>query len=87
MVKIIRISIRQGESGLLFAESPDLKGLLVAGHSRAELDEEIPECIKAMLAALDMDVEVLPVESKDADRPWAAVPVPLASNCLEGRTR
>ena len=33
------------------------------------------------------DVEVLPVESKDADRPWAAVPVPLASNCLEGRTR
>ncbi len=86
-VKIIRVSIQPGESGLLFARSPDLKGLLVSGRSRAELDEEIPECIKAMFAARNTPVDVYAVESAEEDRPWAAVPAHLTSSDVEGRTR
>ena len=43
-----QINIEKGESGLLFATSPDLKGLLVAANSRKELLDEIPEVIKLL---------------------------------------
>jgi predicted RNase H-like HicB family nuclease len=72
--KIVRVTIERGREGLLYAESPDLKGLMVARQTIEELRRQIPIAIQAMFAADDVSVAVSEVESDD-DCSWVAVPI------------
>jgi hypothetical protein len=74
-VRIINIMVRQGPSGMLFATSDDLKGLMVGARTREDLMIEIPACIKLLMAEQGLAVDVYPVDGSDADvPPWAAIP-------------
>ena len=44
MARLIRITLKEGKEGLLYATSPELKGLLVAGKSVADLEAEDSDC-------------------------------------------
>ena len=65
----------EGKAGLFYATSPDLKGLLVASATLDGLEREIPETIKALFAAREIDVAVTKAQGDDATAPWVAVPV------------
>lgn len=71
--KIVRVTVEKGREGLFYAESPDLKGLLVARSSIEELRRQIPVAIQEMFAADDVSVIVSEVEGDD-DCSWVAVP-------------
>ena len=76
--KVINVIIREDESGLLFASSPDLKGFRVTGRSFQELESEIPAVIKMLLRAQGISVSVIEAEvSSDnkKERPWVALPI------------
>ena len=82
--KIVRIKIEQGDAGLLFATSPEIKGLLVAEETAEALAREIPKAIRDMYAVCGVEVVVSPVEDdEDGDlQPWVAVPAELARAAL-----
>lgn len=74
--KIIRVSFRPGEHGLLVATSADLKGLYVVGQSHATLHDEVPLAIEALFAAKGVKVVVHEAEDEADDiLPWVAVPL------------
>jgi hypothetical protein len=73
--KIVRIRVEEGKAGLFYATSPDLKGLLVASATLDGLEKEIPETIKALFAADEIEVVVVKVQGDDASAPWVAIPV------------
>lgn len=52
------IKVEAYKTGLSFATSPDVKGLLVAKSTMAELDARIPEAIKELYAVCGVEVEV-----------------------------
>jgi predicted RNase H-like HicB family nuclease len=72
--KIVRITVERGSEGLFYAESRDLKGLFVAGHTLDELHREIPIVIRRMYEACDVSVVVSGIEGED-DNSWVAVPL------------
>jgi hypothetical protein len=87
-VEIIRVRVQEGESGLLYATSPDLLGFLAAASDREALFKEIPAVIKAMFKIRGVDVEVLPVRRRPSDAvaepwPWAAIPAHVADVALQ----
>jgi predicted RNase H-like HicB family nuclease len=71
--KIVRVTIEQGREGLFYAESPDLKGLLVARSSIDELRRQIPLAIREMFEVCDTPVVVSELEGPNEDS-WVAVP-------------
>jgi hypothetical protein len=71
--KIVRVTVDRGREGLYYAESPDLKGLLVAEPTLAGLRKEIPLVIQRMYAACDVQVIVSEIEGED-ENSWVAVP-------------
>ena len=76
MARLVRVRVTEGEHGLLFAESPDLKGLLVAKHTIDELWEEVPQAIKNLYKASGVNVSVV-MRAQDGDPdyyPWVALP-------------
>jgi predicted RNase H-like HicB family nuclease len=76
--KVINVVIREDESGLLFASSPDLAGFRVAGRSLQELEKEIPAVIQMMMKAQGVSVSVIEAEANirnNQERPWIALPV------------
>lgn len=75
-VEIIRIRIEEDKSGILFATSPDMEGLLVAEHDLESLKKEIPNTIKLMFMARGVDVCVLPAHKPSYEEtiPWVAIP-------------
>ena len=77
--QIIRIKIEEGRTGLFFATSPDLQGLLVAERTIDELDEAIPEAIAELYAAA-CGVKVVVTKAKDDSEfiPWVAIPAHVA---------
>ena len=77
--KIIRVRIEEGNAGLFYATSPDLKGLLVAEPTLAELDRAIPKSIVDLFAACEEKVVVTKAEGEDDLTPWIAVPTPLVA--------
>lgn len=82
--KIIRVKIEEGEAGLWFARSPDMKGLLVAERTRDEAERVVPLAIREMYAACDIDVVVSRVEDgDDAFDPWVAFPAEIARKTLQ----
>jgi hypothetical protein len=74
--KIIRVTVEKGREGLFYAESPDLKGLLVARPSMEELRKQIPVAIREMFELNDIPVAVSEVDG-DGDCSWVAVPTEL----------
>jgi hypothetical protein len=81
--KIVRIRITEGKTGLFFATSPDLKGLLVAEPTFDGLEAAIPDAIREMYAAYDLDVIVGRAESgDDGIAPWVAMPLEIARKSL-----
>jgi hypothetical protein len=82
--RIVRVKIDEGKTGLFYATSPDLKGLLVAEPTIDELEKEIPKAITALYAACDINV-VVTKATQDSDNmftPWVAVPVVVAASAL-----
>jgi Domain of unknown function (DUF1902) len=78
--KIIRIRVDQGKAGLFYAQSPDLRGLLVAAENTEELKAKIPGAIADLLRAMGTEVEVREAEDGDpTERPWVAIPKELVA--------
>jgi hypothetical protein len=76
--QIIRIKIEEGRTGLFFATSPDLQGLLVAERTIDELDEAIPEAIAELYAASGVKVVVTKAKDDSEFIPWVAIPAHVA---------
>jgi len=55
---LVRVRYDKGQTGLIYASSPDLKGLLVARRSFEELEIAVPRAITEMYAACGVDVVV-----------------------------
>jgi predicted RNase H-like HicB family nuclease len=77
--KIVRIKIEEGKTGLFFATSPDLPGLLVAEPTIDELDQVIPQAIAELLEAM-CGAKVVVTKAKDDSEfhPWVAMPLAVA---------
>lgn len=70
--KTIRVSmIRHQKTGLLVAISDDLPGLMVAGHTQAEVARKIPTAIRMLLEAEGKSVVALDAESTNKNLPDA----------------
>ena len=84
---IVRVSINEGETGLFYATSLDLRGLLVAEENLNDLDEAIPKAIAELYEAIGVSVIVSKVSTaEDDDRelhPWVAFPVEIAKEALQ----
>jgi hypothetical protein len=82
--RIVRISCEKGKTGLFYATSPDLKGLLVAEATIDAIQKAIPTAIRDMYAALGVEVVVSPVDEPDHDdhRTWVALPSAIAREAL-----
>lgn len=82
--RIIRVRIETGREGLLYATSPNLRGLLVAEPTRAELLRAIPQAIADLYEAIGERVLVTEAANEEADglHPWVAFPVETARRAL-----
>ena len=82
--KIVRVFVEHDESGLFFATSSDLKGLLVAKQSLAELRQSIPLEIQKLFLACDVEVVVTEVGDDDGEDmgKWVAIPRAAAEKQL-----
>jgi hypothetical protein len=81
--KIIRVIFEADESGLFFATSPDLPGLLVAKPSLQAAREHVPTAIEHLYLACDVRVLVTEAEDRHADEgSWIAMPVAIAEREL-----
>ena len=77
----LEVRIEEHQSGLFFATSPDLAGLLVAEPDLEGLWREIPKSIKLLFRAQGVEMQVLPSRPTDYERaaPWVAIPVDAAA--------
>lgn len=84
--KIVRVRIEKKET-LFVATSPDLKGLLVAEHSRDEVHDAILKQIVALYAACGIHVVVTDAEDgcDDDYEPFIAMPTEIARAALESQ--
>lgn len=84
----VRIEFKQGEAGLIFAASPDLRGLLVAEPTMEEVVAAIPQAIMALYAACGEAVVVSPMDDSGAedDGSWVAFPSEIARLALLNET-
>jgi hypothetical protein len=77
---IVRIKIEEGKSGLFFATSPDLPGLLVEERTMDALEEAIPQVITNLLLEA-YGTKVVVTQATDADPeffPWVVMPAAIA---------
>jgi hypothetical protein len=82
--KTVRVRIEEGKTGLFFATSPDLKGLLVAEPTIDALYVAVPKAIVDLYDACGEKVVV----SISGDHhghyvPWVAFPADAARRALE----
>lgn len=80
--RIVRIRCEKGKAGLLYATSPDLRGLLVAEATTEALKQAIPKAIRDMYAASGVEVVVSPVEEPEDGHTWVALPATIAREAL-----
>jgi len=85
--KVVRVKVEEGKTGLFYATSPDLKGLLVAEPTIEALEEAIPKVIADIFAAMGVaDVVVAKAGDSDPDYfPWVAIPAEQAQAALDRR--
>lgn len=82
--KVLRVKVEEGKTGLFYATSPDLKGLLVAEPTIDALEEAIPGAITDLFAACGVMVVVTKAGDNDPDYfPWIAIPAEQARAALE----
>lgn len=81
--KIVRVKMKEGKTGLFFATSPDLEGLLVAEPTVDALWRTVPDAITQMYAACGERVMVTWVDNPDEHQSCVAVPVEVAKRALE----
>jgi hypothetical protein len=82
--KVVRVKVEEGKTGLFYATSPDLKGLLVAEPTIDALEDAIPRVIGDMYAACGVSVAVTRGGDDDPDyTPWIAIPVEQARAALD----
>lgn len=82
--QVVRVQREEGQTGLFYATSPDLRGLLVAEPTLEELERAIPQAIVDLYKATGVDVVVTRVdEGPDRMKAWVAVPVELARMVLK----
>ena len=81
---IVRVKREEGKTGLFYATSPDMKGLLVAEPTLDALERAIPQAITDLYAACGTKVVVTRVdEQEDHLRSWVAFPAEIAKSELE----
>jgi hypothetical protein len=87
--RIVRVKREEGQTGLFYATSPDLKGLLVAEPSLDALESAIPLAIAELYEACGTKVIVTKVgEQLDESLPaWVAFPAEIARQALEASDR
>lgn len=84
IARIVRIKIEEGTTGLFYATSPDLKGLLVAEPTIDALEDAIPKAITDMYAANGEKVIVTRARDDDPEFfPWVAIPEDIARRAIE----
>lgn len=82
--RIVNVRFEEGESGLFYATSPDLRGLLVAEPTLDALEGAIAGAITDLYAAVGETVVVSKVEDDGDDlHPWVAFPADVARRALE----
>jgi hypothetical protein len=76
----IRIRVEQGKkSGLFYARSPDLEGLLLAQPSLQSLHQDIPIAVRNYMdTAFGVQAIVLPLQEDGEDESWVVIPAKLA---------
>src|SRR5690348_17313544 len=85
--RIVHVVREEGKTGLFYASSPDLKGLLVAERTLDALDRAIPQAIADLYAACGEEVFVARLDDdEDRLRSWVAVPVDVAKQSLAQRS-
>jgi hypothetical protein len=77
--KVVHIKIEEGKTGLFYATSPDMKGLLVAERTIDELEDSIPRIITDMYAARDADVVVARIDESFS---WVVIPAEEAEAAI-----
>jgi hypothetical protein len=81
--KTFRVHFEQ-DGALYMGTSPELKGLLVVGYSREEVEAKVPAAVQDLFAACDVYVVVSRVDEAAAEStPWVAVPAEVARRGLE----
>ncbi len=81
---IVRIHREPGETGLVFATSPDIRELVLWRRTSGELDAALPQAIADIYAARGMDVIVARVAGPGvAADAWVAFPADAARDRLE----
>lgn len=82
--KLVRVRREEGKTGLFYASSPDLQGLLVAEPTLDALDRAIPGAIQNLYRASGESVVVAQVADRSpSEKSWVAFPVELAKRALE----
>jgi hypothetical protein len=87
--KLVRVKIEEGKTGLFFATSPELKGLLVAEATVQEIYEVIPAAIADLYAAGGEKIIVSPVAKDDEIfkdcHLWVAIPTGAVQRAIDAR--
>lgn len=85
--RLVRVRLEEGRTGLFYATSPDLKGLLVAEPTLDAVEEAVPSAITDLYAACGEEVVVTRLdEDRDQLHSWIAFPAQLAREALASRT-
>ena len=81
--RIVRVKTEEGKTGLFYATSPDLTGLLVAEPTLDALEREIPKAIADLYAASGQKVLVTSLDEQYENlKPWVTFPVEVARPAL-----
>jgi hypothetical protein len=78
--KVVRVKIEEGKTGLFYASSSDMKGLLVAEPTIDALEQSIPRVISDMYKAHEVEV----VATRAAGGEWIVIQVDEVRAALEG---
>ena len=82
----VRVRLEEGKTGLFYATSPDLKGLLVAEPSVDAVVKAVPGAIAEMYKACGLKVVVTKLDDDDGPddfRSWVAISAEIARKALE----
>jgi len=77
--KVVHVKVEEGKTGLFYATSSDMKGLLVAEPTIDALEKSIPRVISDIYAAHEVEVVV----ARAADGEWIVIPAEEARAALE----
>jgi hypothetical protein len=81
--KIVRVRVEEGKTGLFYATSPDLKGLLVAEADIDTLDVAVSTAIVSLYEACGEKVVVTKAQDGDPQFfPWVAIPAEVAEKVM-----